>query len=96
MKTFDFLLCSIKSLWEDSNKFNRQMKKSSLKTLILTIKILVLTFLILTNFSCWKTENAQKPFTKVTTFAGTGEKFGEPFGVAARNGEIFVSDGVQG
>jgi len=72
------------------------MKKSRLKTLTLTTKILVLTFLTFINFSCQKIETARKPFTKVTTFAGTGERFGEPFGVALRNGEIYVSDGEQG
>lgn len=72
------------------------MKKLRSNTLILTIKILVLTFLAFINLSCQKSETARKPFTKVTTFAGTGERFGEPFGVALRNGEIFLSDGEQG
>jgi sugar lactone lactonase YvrE len=72
------------------------MKKSSRKTLFFTIRILVLAFLIFINFACSKSENERKPLTKVTTFAGISEKFGEPFGVAIKNGEIFVSDGEQG
>lgn len=38
----------------------------------------------------------RKPLVKVTTFAGLGERFGEPFGVAARAGAIYVSDGETG
>ncbi|MGC2235101.1 MAG: hypothetical protein WA584_03000 [Pyrinomonadaceae bacterium] len=72
------------------------MKKSSYKTLIFTTEILILTFLTFINFSCREAESERKSFTKVTTLAGIGEKFGEPFGVAARNGEIFVSDGENG
>ncbi|HEY0427528.1 MAG TPA: hypothetical protein VGC76_06955 [Pyrinomonadaceae bacterium] len=72
------------------------MKKSSFKTLIFAAKILFFAFLIFANFSCRKSENRQKPFAKVTTLAGVSDKFGEPFGVAVRNGEIFVSDGEQG
>jgi hypothetical protein len=72
------------------------MKKSSFKILIFTIKIFVLAFLLLINFSCWKAKNERKPFAKITTLAGMSEKFGEPFGVAVRSGEIYVSDGEQG
>lgn len=67
-----------------------------MKTLILTTKILVLTFLIFINFSCRKSANERKPLTKIATFAGITERFGEPFGVAVRNDEIFVSDGERG
>jgi hypothetical protein len=96
MKTFDFSFVLKKTLCEDINKFIRQMKKSSHKTLIFAVKILFLTFLIFTNFSCWKAKNERKSFTRVTTLAGTTEKFGEPFGIAIRGGEIFVSDGERG
>lgn len=48
------------------------------------------------NLACEKTEIKPKPISKVTTFFGTTEKIGEPFGIAARNGEIFVSDGETG
>jgi sugar lactone lactonase YvrE len=46
--------------------------------------------------ACHKSVEVRKPFTKVKTFAGLTEKFGEPFGVAVKLGEIYVSDGEQG
>ncbi len=46
--------------------------------------------------ACRKSVEERKPFTKVKTFAGLGEKFGEPFGIAIKSGEIYVSDGEQG
>ncbi|MBA3634515.1 MAG: hypothetical protein H0W58_17175, partial [Acidobacteria bacterium] len=36
------------------------------------------------------------PFVKVTTFAGKNKEFGEPFGIAAKDGVLYVSDGEQG
>ncbi len=36
------------------------------------------------------------PFTKVTTFVGKNKEFGEPFGVAVKDGILFISDGEQG
>lgn len=72
------------------------MKKISLKTFIDFGKLFFTIFLLLFSLNCRKTENARKPFTKVTTLAGISEKFGEPFGVAVKNGEIFVSDGDKG
>src|SRR3990170_3729667 len=35
-------------------------------------------------------------FRSVGTIAGKGREFGEPFGIAVRNGDIFVSDGDTG
>jgi sugar lactone lactonase YvrE len=46
--------------------------------------------------ACQKSVGEKKPFTKVKTFAGLNEKFGEPFGVAVKSGEVYVSDGEQG
>ena len=37
-----------------------------------------------------------KPISKVTTFFGTNEKIGEPFGVAVKADEVYVSDGENG
>jgi hypothetical protein len=96
MKTFDFSFVLKISLCEDSNKFNCQMKKSSLKTFFIFFKFTVLLCIILLNFSCWKFKIERKTWTKVKTFAGMSERFGEPFGVAIRGEEIFVSDGEQG
>ncbi|CAN5649686.1 hypothetical protein BH24ACI2_BH24ACI2_03100 [soil metagenome] len=36
------------------------------------------------------------PISKVTTFAGKNKEFGEPFGIAAKDGVLYVSDGEQG
>jgi sugar lactone lactonase YvrE len=44
----------------------------------------------------WKSEPKISPFAKVTTFFGSKRELGEPFGIAERNGEIFVSDGENG
>jgi len=41
-------------------------------------------------------QNPRIEFTKVTTLAGLNGEFGEPFGVAAKNGEIYISDGESG
>ena len=38
----------------------------------------------------------RQPISAAATFAGLNERFGEPFGIAARAGETFVSDGEQG
>ncbi len=46
--------------------------------------------------ACRKNIVEKKPFAKVNTFAGLTEKFGEPFGVAVKSSEIYVSDGEQG
>ncbi|MCU1289967.1 MAG: gluconolaconase [Acidobacteria bacterium] len=57
-----------------------------------------LLFLIIT-FACLacRTDQAErKPISKVSTLAGLSEKFGEPFGVAERGGEVFASDGEAG
>ncbi len=35
-------------------------------------------------------------FKKVQTFSGLNKEFGEPFGIAEKNGEIYVSDGENG
>lgn len=41
-------------------------------------------------------ETPRPSFTDVTTLAGLSGEFGEPFGVAAKNDEVFVSDGESG
>ncbi len=38
----------------------------------------------------------RKPFTRVETIAGSNGEFGEPFGVAVKGGDIYVSDGERG
>ena len=52
---------------------------------------------ILTAASCTqKPEEKPKPFTKVATLTSATEKIGEPFGIAVKGDEIFVSDGETG
>lgn len=46
---------------------------------------------------CRALETERKPLAKVTTFAGLGKEFGEPFGVAvSKSGDVYVSDGDVG
>lgn len=44
----------------------------------------------------WKSEPKITPFVKVQTFFGIKREIGEPFGIAEKDGEIFVSDGENG
>ena len=37
-----------------------------------------------------------RPYTSVRTIAGTKGEFGEPFGVAVKDGDVYVSDGEAG
>lgn len=37
---------------------------------------------------------AAKPLTNVTTVAGLKSEFGEPFGIAIKDGDVYVSDGM--
>ena len=48
------------------------------------------------SFSCRKIENKQLPVSKVNSIFDINNKFGEPFGIAIKNNEIFVSDGENG
>lgn len=54
----------------------------------------VLAALYFTLCACFDVSN--RPYTNVRTIAGTKGEFGEPFGVAVKDGEIFVSDGETG
>ncbi|HEX8639214.1 MAG TPA: hypothetical protein VF692_14185 [Pyrinomonadaceae bacterium] len=67
--------------------------------LILSIKLFAFASIIFGAFlfpGCFGGRPEKKPLVKVTTFAGLGERFGEPFGIAARDGAIYVSDGETG
>lgn len=48
------------------------------------------------SLSCRKIENEQVPISKVNSIFDVNNKFGEPFGIAVKNDEIFVSDGENG
>jgi len=57
--------------------------------------LIILAFFLI--ISCKKIEEEKpKPISKVATFFGTTEKIGEPFGIAVKNDEVFVSDGENG
>lgn len=52
--------------------------------------------LFLCAVSCRENAPERIPFSKVKTVAGVAERFGEPFGVAFKDNEIYVSDGEKG
>lgn len=60
------------------------------------LTVILIIIFAFTFSACQKSVEERKPFTKVKTFAGINEKFGEPFGVAVKAGEIYLSDGEQG
>ncbi len=72
------------------------MKNSCSKHYFVFGLILFFTTCFLLNAGCRENKPERKPFAQVTTFAGLSEKFGEPFGIAVRGVEIFVSDGEKG
>ncbi len=72
------------------------MKQLNSKT---TISIFVFLLIFHTAFfvSCnLKSEPERKVWTGVKTLAGTNREFGEPFGIAVKGEEIYVSDGENG
>lgn len=52
----------------------------------------VLAGLFYTTCDCFS--YSAKPLTNVVTIAGLGSELGEPFGIAVKDGETFVSDGL--
>jgi DNA-binding beta-propeller fold protein YncE len=78
---------------------NFPKKKTNKAPLIVSIGIVSLFLLVLFTaffFIYRRGEPAPAFFTSVRTLAGTGREFGEPFGVAVKNGEIYISDGETG
>lgn len=75
-------------------KNRRRLSKS-----ILILFLLAFSFLlgISIYFSYYRTSSARvADFTKARTFFGLKREIGEPFGIAEKDGEIFVSDGENG
>ncbi len=71
------------------------------KTLTFTILfsiggLITLIAVFLFGFNRLKEKPAPVPFSKVQTIFSDTEKIGEPFGIAEKDGEIFVSDGEAG
>ncbi len=65
------------------------------KLLFSAIYPLVIICLAL-NGGCRQKTSARKIWTETRTLAGFNKEFGEPFGIAVKNGEIYVSDGENG
>lgn len=75
------------------SNFRLQMKRLKSKIIFISF-IFFLSFL---SFSCNRiSESERKIWTGVKTLAGLDREFGEPFGVAVKDAEIYVSDGDGG
>src|SRR5690348_2310550 len=61
-----------------------------------SLRLCVLALICLTFSACQKPEVTLRPISKVTTLYGVPEKIGEPFGVAVKIDEVYVSDGESG
>jgi sugar lactone lactonase YvrE len=63
-----------------------------------TSSLCVFALIFISFFSaCQKAvEDKPKPISKVATFYGTTEKIDEPFGIAVKSNEVYVSDGENG
>lgn len=72
------------------------MKNSKIQTFKISFIFFLLFLVIFNAASCKKNTPKTGYFNKVRTFAGLTEKFGEPFGIAVKNYEVFVSDGEKG
>lgn len=73
-----------------------QMKNSKLNTFIVSINFFLVIFTLFFAFACKKQVQKSNVSPKARTLAETIEKFGEPFGVAIKGDEIYVSDGEKG
>lgn len=59
-------------------------------------QILLQLFFAFTLASCGSEAETKKPFLEVRTIAGLNREFGEPFGIAMKNGDAYISDGEHG
>ncbi len=55
--------------------------------------VILLALLAVVVWFWWGTGTGVKPYRFVSTVAGTSGEFGEPFGIAVRGNDVFVSDG---
>lgn len=72
------------------------MKQFNSNLFFIFISFSFLIFVIFTASCNWTNDPERLPWTKAATFAGLNREFGEPFGVAVKGDEIFVSDGENG
>ncbi len=77
-------------------KYKQKFISSVSASALLFSKFLVLAALFLLLFSCRQSEPEFVPFNKVKTFAGINKELGEPFGLAMKDGVLYISDGEQG
>lgn len=63
-------------------------------TVLILAALSVLAAVYFTICGCF--ESAARPLTTVRTIAGLGNDLGEPFGIATRDGDVYVSDGLNG
>ncbi|HXG85198.1 MAG TPA: hypothetical protein VNI84_14350 [Pyrinomonadaceae bacterium] len=71
-------------------------KITKLKVFVRPAILTVAVFFAVFQFSCFADKPQTIPFTNVRTIFNPAEKFGEPFGIVEKNGEIFFSDGAAG
>jgi len=71
------------------------MKQNKRKLLIIGIAVCALSILIAL-FFFWPKNDGKEPFRFASTVAGLNAEFGEPFGIAVKGRDIFVSDGQSG
>lgn len=71
------------------------MKQFKLKPFLTIFSFFILLSSFLTACS-WNKEPERKPWTNVKTLSGINREFGEPFGIAVKGEEIYVSDGENG
>lgn len=55
--------------------------------------LILLALLAVVVWFWWGTPKNSKPYKFVSTIVGTGGEFGEPFGIAVKGNDVFVSDG---
>lgn len=77
-------------------KYKQKFNTLSSVPALLFSRLLILIALFLLIASCRESEPEIIPFNKVKTFAGINKEFGEPFGLAMKDGVLYVSDGEQG
>jgi sugar lactone lactonase YvrE len=74
----------------------KKTKKASVGLAIAIVSLLLIALFTALFFVYRRAEPGPAVFTSVRTLVGTGREFGEPFGVAVKNGEIYISDGEAG
>lgn len=68
----------------------RTRRKLTLTSLVAALAVLI----TVVAFTWWLwPEGPRKPFRYASTVAGTGKEIGEPFGIAVKGSDIYISDG---